>query len=184
MIPLYVLAIISAIFGGEWAYHGLFINLWHGFFLGVLAYEAGVRNRNPVAFFVLAAVVAIRAIYIPGVFGLPCTAMALLLFVMARAKKLDTWFFWAWLQWLGAISYSLYLVHVPILTLAGGAWQSFFGRGIVADLGSLIFQIASCLVAAALMRKIIEKPCQQLASRLFSKRRNTSAIATPPLENF
>ena len=44
MLPLMSLAFFSAWYGSNFEQHRFFIDLWHGFFLGVLAYSSGYRG--------------------------------------------------------------------------------------------------------------------------------------------
>lgn len=164
--PLYGLALWSAFQGHDWALHGLFVNLWHGFFLGVLAYRCGYLKERAWPLLLLAAVTLIfRG---SGVFGVPCAFTALLLFGCARMGKLGLLSSRGW-QWLGAISYSLYLVHVPTIELFMGAWQRLAGRGEVQDTLGGIFLLSACLFVAGVFYQAVERPSHGVAKRLFKK---------------
>lgn len=162
--PLYALAMLAAFEGHEWALHGLFANLWHGFFLGVLAYRCGYLKERSWPLFLLAAVTLLGRDGV-SVFAVPCAFASIFLFVAARFGKLGR----APLQWLGAISYSLYLVHVPTLRLLSGAWQHLAGRGMVSDTLGGVLLISACLTAAWLFYLVVERPSHRLAKRLFRK---------------
>src|SRR6185312_11675985 len=92
-----------------------------------------------------------------GVFATPCAATAILLFAAARIRRLNALSARPW-QWLGSISYSLYLVHVPTLLLLTGVWQRVAGRGIAADAGAAVVLVVSCLLASTLFYLAIERP--------------------------
>jgi peptidoglycan/LPS O-acetylase OafA/YrhL len=166
---LYLLALLTAFEGREWAVHGLFVNLWHGFFMGVLAYRAGYSKARAWPLFVLAAVTVIFRKPDAGVFAVPCVGAALLLFAAARLGKLGTALKSRPWQWLGAISYSLYLVHVPTLGLLTGAWQRFAGRGLVQDSLAAVLLLTTCLLGAATLYWIVERPSHKLAKQLFRR---------------
>lgn len=159
--PLYGLALVAAFEGHEWALHGLFVNLWHGFFLGVLAYRCGYLKERAWPLLLLAAVTIIGRDGV-SIFAVPCACTSLLLFVAARTGKLAN----APMQWLGAISYSLYLVHVPVLRLFTGPWQHLVGRGEAKDTLAALFLLWTCLGAAWLFYLTIERPSHKLAKRL------------------
>jgi peptidoglycan/LPS O-acetylase OafA/YrhL len=164
---LYVLALIAAAEGHEWAIHGLFLNLWHGFFLGVLAYRAGYVRERAWLLFLLVAVTVVGQRPDAGVFALPCAATSILLFTFARFGQLTKALGSAPWQGLGTISYSLYLVHVPMLRLLTGAWQRIAGRGFMADTAAGFVLTLACIAAAAAFYFVIEKPTHRIAKRLF-----------------
>jgi peptidoglycan/LPS O-acetylase OafA/YrhL len=72
------------------------------------------------------------------------------------------------LLWLGAISYSLYLTHVPIggrvvnlgRRVVDGPWQ---------ELALSVFALASCILFAVVFRRLIEKPAIALSRRQAEK---------------
>jgi peptidoglycan/LPS O-acetylase OafA/YrhL len=69
------------------------------------------------------------------------------------------------LAWVGGISYSLYLLHVPI----GGRVMNFFERypeNWLADVLSVPFALATSILAAFIFFKIVEWPSHQLARRM------------------
>ncbi len=78
-------------------------------------------------------------------------------------------------QWLGRISFSLYLVHVPLLATAG-----FLLRDSRWPLVALV-AIPASLVAAALFARLIETPAHRLARRVGREvaRRTARPALTP-----
>lgn len=66
------------------------------------------------------------------------------------------------LVWMGALSYSLYLVHFPLFRVAGEAWKSAFGSKPV---NLLVPLIAAVLVVpvAGLFYRFVEAPSHRLA---------------------
>ena len=71
------------------------------------------------------------------------------------------------LQWVGLISYSLYLWHLPILTkLQGTGVRSAFG-----GIGFAVVSTASCLTAAAVSFYLVERPGLRLGRRLAGSER-------------
>jgi peptidoglycan/LPS O-acetylase OafA/YrhL len=164
---LFVLALWSAWEGREWALHGLFVNLWQGFLLGVLAYRAGHLRKPAWPFLLLLVVTLIGSRHSVEIFALPCAGAGMLLFAAARANRLTTALQGRFWQWLGAISYSLYLVHVPTLRLLTGAWQRLAGRGTMQDTAAAILLLTGCLLSATLFFRIVERPSHRLAKRIF-----------------
>lgn len=60
--------------------------------------------------------------------------------------------------WLGEVSYSLYLVHLPVV-LALSRWGTPVGV-------TVLLSVSLSLVAAAAFHRVVEKPSHRLASRL------------------
>jgi peptidoglycan/LPS O-acetylase OafA/YrhL len=80
------------------------------------------------------------------------------------------------LQWLGEISYSLYLVHMPVLLAV-----YFALRGHLSDMGICATIIASSLVGAHIFNLLIERPATKLG-RILSPSRGTTRLQNAPGE--
>ncbi|MCO4257339.1 acyltransferase family protein [Pseudarthrobacter cellobiosi] len=92
-----------------------------------------------------------KALSIPG---------AVLIVLCAVFSRTATRFLeWGLIQWLGKISFSLYLVHVPIILL--------FSRLLGADhwMRALLFAIPISVVVAWLFSKVVELPAHRLSKR-------------------
>lgn len=73
------------------------------------------------------------------------------------------------LLFLGAISYSLYLLHVPV----GGRVINFGTRYVESEIGHFVLSLCGlvvCLAAATVFWKLVELPAQKWSSRLKYKR--------------
>ena len=100
-------------------------------------------------------------------FGLPCAATALILFACGRRGALSHGLSNRALQWGGTISYSLYLVHVPVIRLLSGIWQRSVGRGVLQDTGAMVVILGACFAAAHIFHRFVELPSQKLSTRIF-----------------
>ncbi|MHB0938038.1 MAG: acyltransferase family protein [Armatimonadota bacterium] len=67
-------------------------------------------------------------------------------------------------QWLGKVSYSLYLVHIPLLVL----WTRLFYQRIP-FWGIWIITIATSLLLSAVLYATVERPLQQLGRRIAAR---------------
>lgn len=171
--PLIALGFVSAAAGEDWAPRGLFANLWHGFLLGVLAYDAGMLKKSvhTVLLLILCALTGIKGLWSESIFGVPCAAAALMLLVASRTRLILEGLQSSLWQMGGTLSYSLYLVHIPVLRLLTGAWQRIVGRSAIADALALPFLLGACIATAAAFWYFIERPSHRLASRLFRPQR-------------
>ena len=171
--PLIALGFISAAAGEEWAPRGLFANLWHGFLLGVLAYDAGMLRKqvHTVLLLMLCVLTGVYGLLSDSIFGVPCAGTALLLLIASRTRLIFDGMSSRLWQAGGVLSYSLYLVHIPVLGILTGAWQRIAGRGAIADALALPLLLGACIAAAAAFWYLIERPSHKLASRLFRSQR-------------
>lgn len=170
-MPVFLGMLLLAIFGifveSDCLINGIFIDLWHGFFLGVLAYRAGLLRTQGWALAVLIYFTVCFEKSDAEIFAVPVALTAIFLFVSARSHKIIAMMGGAIWQFLGQISYSLYLVHIPILSLFTGAWQRVVGRGLLQDAGAAVILLLACFVGAALFYFVFERPSQSLAKRIF-----------------
>jgi peptidoglycan/LPS O-acetylase OafA/YrhL len=154
-------------------WQGLFIPQWYTFLAGLFAYWA-FQKRLPVIYFLLFAAallfspVAHR--HFPGLAAL----VALLILWAGRTGNLTRWLTWKPLQFLGAISYSLYLLHNSVTGMIGGLANTT-PRTPLWELFWLIALTAVVCAVAYLAWRFIEKP-----SILLSKRLKLGRVAQTP----
>ena len=90
---------------------GLFVDLFFLFLLGVFARWA-IDSRIALFSFFLAFFVLLFLYFINGEDLLFVGVVTgLFLFIALNKKKMNDWLSWHWIQYFGAISYSLYLIH-------------------------------------------------------------------------
>jgi len=155
-----------------------------GFMIGMLIFY--YRERSAAGFLQLVAVawiVAALALPVNDVLVIP--AFASLVFLTWRdtgpaARLLSS----KLLQWLGKVSYSVYLMHVPVGFVLWLAWYKLELRlGLPPAIARAIWLtliFAAVLAASAVTQKYIEKPCQDALKR-WTKRPKPGepAIAAP-----
>ena len=151
---LWPLNIVSTIF---WT--GGFIGFWYSFLAGVIICW-GWLNKG----FLLKAAIAYCAILlIIGLvynadFTIAAAITASLLLLAGSLDKMHVWLNWAFLQWLGLISYSLYLLHNPVTGASANIARKIFSNGLFADVFSMLISILACLLAAYISFLIVERP--------------------------
>ncbi|HSI44038.1 MAG TPA: acyltransferase [Methylotenera sp.] len=164
---LYVLG-ASAFISLAWAFNlihtkfwpGGFIIFWYSFMAGVLVSFAISTSKKAYANLSLAITFLI---FIAGVlksdpFILMVAFTALVLLYANYAEKMESWLSWGWLQALGLISYSLYLLHSPITGASANLIRRFLPINISTDVIVMFVAIINSLIAAWLAFIIIEKP--------------------------
>jgi peptidoglycan/LPS O-acetylase OafA/YrhL len=164
---LYVLG-ASALISLAWAFDlihtkfwpGGFIIFWYSFMAGVLVSFAVSTRKN---IYSNLALVIIFLILIAGIlksdpFLLMVAFTAMILLYENYAEKMESWLSWGWLQTLGLISYSLYLLHSPITGASANLIRRFLPINISTDVIIMFVAVINSLIAAWLAYIIIEKP--------------------------
>jgi peptidoglycan/LPS O-acetylase OafA/YrhL len=152
---------------------GLFVNLWHAFLAGALAYWA---NINRLAFYAFATVCVVSVGVTPDSFTLLSIGTAVLLHLGLRRGYIYRGLDWRWLQFLGTISYSLYLIHNPVV----GAVSYLSSRWIGSDLITLLLSVTASIVVACVFWFLFERPSLALAHHIRLKpSAGAEALAAP-----
>jgi peptidoglycan/LPS O-acetylase OafA/YrhL len=166
----------------HWLSQIWFLPHWHAFLLGMLA-QWTVAKRLPGAwgdglFYGYGAIILAAGVAQGYAFAIAAALTALAIAAVGRANGLH-WLNWRWLQFLGLISYSLYITHPPV---SGAAL--FVGRRFLFDVTSplgeglnLVFHLAVCIAVAAAFWYAVERPSIQWSQRLRPK---PQAIAPTP----
>jgi peptidoglycan/LPS O-acetylase OafA/YrhL len=134
---------------------GMFLSLWHAFFLGVLSYHA-IRSATWLVAF--AALCLILIVSDPSLFTVVCMITATGLLIAGKTGIIDKSPGSA-LMGMGAISYSLYLIHNPV----SGASYFVTDRLGLPELPALAVAVSACIGTAALFWYVIERPTMRLA---------------------
>lgn len=165
LVVMAALALVIRDIGLVFPYLGLFA-------LGGCAFQVRVGLLRPAMLIPIAtALTAVNVI----VLGAPAAAVGLVTALAAALVNLPPI---RALGFLGAISYSLYLVHVPIggrvLNLAGRLPEAYHGLALVVSL------IAS-LIAAYIFNRLVELPAQRLSSWIsYARGRSQLRSDLPP----
>ena len=145
---------------------GSFLPLWHGFLLGVGAYWSW---RNPTLFPCFAAFVitiAIFSILRGNAFSITCVLTACLLWVTAATSQIGKALRWPWLQFLGTISYSLYLTHNLIIGASFRLGYMLTGHTLLWEICWWVAALTTCILFAAAIWWLIERPSIRLARKV------------------
>jgi len=168
-----VLALLSAFGVFDTIHPGIFLNLWGAFFIGVIARYSLDRPRWAAALLVLAI-----ALIGQSTFGAFSAFTAIFLWIAARSGWGEKGMNWKWIQFLGAISYSLYLIHNPVSGATGFIVHRVMGDGIVADIAAIFSICVTSIIAAWMLWFLIERPSHILSRKISLSKRGGSEIAS------
>lgn len=136
-----------------------------GLIAGHLLYGAKLQCRIPFDWAALCVIgLILAASFAPPItFLIPFAASAA---ILAGTHAEGRLFASKPVQWLGAISYTLYLVHVPVLYALGKWIEPAVSESPLVSLAG----IAASLALATLLTKLVEHPAMALSARLFPRR--------------
>jgi peptidoglycan/LPS O-acetylase OafA/YrhL len=136
-------------------WYGWFLPTWHAFILGVLVHQA--RAGGPAwAYVGYASVLGVLAIVYESMFtGVAVVASALLAAALRWGPLLRDP---RPLAQLGAVSYSLYLLHVPLTGAVFWVSVKVLGSSAGAELAGLLATIAASIAVAAAAYRWVEQP--------------------------
>jgi peptidoglycan/LPS O-acetylase OafA/YrhL len=105
------------------------------------------------------------------------------IYVCGRTGNLGNWLNFAWLQRLGLISYSLYLIHYPVSWIISSVGYELTGTSPVGAVFWLLLGLAASIGIAQVMHNAIELPAIRLSHRFKPSRGpRPAAGATQPTE--
>ena len=139
---------------------GGFIVYWYSFMAGALVSFAISTKKDIDSMMALAIIflILIAGLLKSDPFILIVALTSMVLLYASYASKMESWLSWRWLQGLGLISYSLYLLHSPITGASANLVRRFLPMHLSTDLIVMFVAILNCLIAAWLAFIFIEKP--------------------------
>ena len=88
---------------------------------------------------------------------------------------MENWLKWRWLQFLGLISYSLYLIHNPITGAGFFLLKKKISTTVSNELMMLGAVVGICVASAFVMWLVVERPFIRLARRITLRSENLAA---------
>ena len=159
---LWPLELVTNIF-----WQGGFVGFWYSFLLGVIIcwgwLNQGFLRIAAIGYCVILLIIGF--IYHAD-FTIAATITASLLLLAGVVGKMHVWLNWAFLQWLGLVSYSLYLLHNPVTGASVNITKKVFSNGLFADIFSSFIAILACLVAAYLSFLLVERASIEWSHRI------------------
>lgn len=166
LLLMFVIALASSVGFTPSLLPGLFVNLWQAFFVGVLAYVGLTKPIVRLLFVILVAAMILPISLHDHMFNAISACTACLLFACGMTGALYRGLRWRWLQSLGLISYSLYLLHNPIGGATGFVIRKFIGNSPFANVGSLFAILVVTIGFAGAYFFLIERPAHALSRRI------------------
>ncbi len=138
---------------------GGFLPFWYAFIAGVFAYWAnrGVRHARTLMWSFFGALGIAFALHHNYSIGAVLVTAALLA-QSAHWPTLNYWFSWRPLQFLGTISYSLYLLHNPLTGATFNLSYRVLPHTLWGELASFVLVLMVCLLVSYLAYRLVEKP--------------------------
>jgi peptidoglycan/LPS O-acetylase OafA/YrhL len=156
-----------------------FIAYWFYFAAGVLCYCSLMKLLNSLAFLAFMLIFAGATVY----YGSPAMIVGLIttsaIYGIGRARHLTDWFNNHIIQYFGKISYSLYLVHLPVITVVLRLGYKVTGEHQVA---ALLWYFTAGLLSvgiAQIVHMTVERPSMRLAMRFKPARQIPMIIPVP-----
>ena len=152
----------------ENVYPGLFLPYWHAFLLGVFAYWSWQKRIPSLFFYCYAINILFSAYMTQSTFSIAATLTAVFVHECAKFGYIAA-ANWRWVQFLGTISYSLYLTHNPITGATYFIIYRLFGHSELIQLFALISSTVACLGFAYLFWWTFESWSIALSKKLSKK---------------
>ncbi len=167
--------------------NGLFVDKWFAFFVGVMAWAVVERSISAAWLWIYLACIGASWIMAPcpyhdlGCWWMPAVVLTgIAIHVAASLGRMETWLSNRWLQFLGRISYSLYLIHAPVGVTITAFGVRHSGGSNVLVLAWIAVAIAASIASAYLMYRFIERPMVQLGKRFKWLPPNSPAVKLAP----
>lgn len=158
---------------------GGFVPYWYSFAAGMLIClgwkEKGASLKMALVYCAALLIIAART---GDGFAVVASGTAVLLLTAALANRMNLWLNFRWTQFLGTVSYSLYLIHNDFI---GGCFflvRRFLPGSALGELVGAVFTLAALLFASWLVYRLVERPCIEWSRRISFRSR--AAVGTPP----
>jgi len=183
-VPTIALSLSLPFFFDVFAQNTYLVRYWYLFFGGVVVFwtlEGRVRATWPITFALVIALTLITPLRSLNAVAMLCTAGAI--WLAGRNGGLTTWLSGPVLQWLGRISYSLYLVHMPISGRAINAASRLMRLPLNTSEQLLLLAvgIAVSLGSAQLLYVLVERPTLALSKRIRKYSSHDAPLTEPVL---
>jgi peptidoglycan/LPS O-acetylase OafA/YrhL len=170
LTALFVASLILRYTTAELPVPGIALDRWFQFFLGVLVWwhMAGKVSAKPLALAWTATIVFIVLTRQPAAEQLVGIVASAVVFVAAKRDQLGSWLAARPIQFLGKISYSLYLLHLPIGWRFVALCEHLLGGKMSTLVAWLVFGggVAVSIISASISYYLLEAPSMRLSKHI------------------
>ncbi|WP_167402104.1 acyltransferase family protein [Komagataeibacter swingsii] len=147
--------------------HGVFLKFWYAFLVGVAAYWAWRRNDLRYKFAGFVTILVIIAIMRGNPTILVSAMTATLLCAAGILGNIYSAMNWRWLQFMGGISYSLYLTHNMAIGLTFRILSLIIkSHTALVELAFLVMALAATIGGAFVFWWLVERPSSNLSKKI------------------
>jgi peptidoglycan/LPS O-acetylase OafA/YrhL len=145
---------------------GLCLPYWHGFLLGAFTFWALQGALRPGYLALYATALLALWLWSGDRFTLVCVVTAWAIYAAGIARRMDRWLSWPALQFVGMVSYSLYLIHNPVMGAGFNVAYRVLPRTALGELVALLGVCAFACACAFAFWWLIERTSTALSRRL------------------
>jgi peptidoglycan/LPS O-acetylase OafA/YrhL len=153
-------------FGRQSASDAWLVHFFSMFFLGMLACWALEAKISRLWFGLFAALMAASLAIHWSLDITVALVTGLSIYLVGRAGHLRDWLSWRPLQYLGRISYSLYLIHYPVSCLVTALGLELTGDAPLPAAAWLAVSLTASIGAAHVLYSLVERPSLELSRRI------------------
>jgi peptidoglycan/LPS O-acetylase OafA/YrhL len=146
-------------------YQGLFFQYWHTFLLGVFSFWSWKKVIPQYFFYAYFFILFSFALNELNYFTVTSCLTAIFIHECAKSGNIGICN-WRWIQFLGLISYSLYLIHQPITGATLYVFNSIFAPSVTIHLLGLFVSTLSCIVFAYIFWRLFESWSIKLSKKV------------------
>jgi len=144
-----------------------FIRFWYAFSLGALV-GWSLKARGIMLGYIWAYILLIFfiGIFNNDMFAIASACTSFLLMLAQYMNTMNSWLNYKPLQWLGLISYSLYLLHNSLIGLTANVIRKLFPGGLFTELALAGACLVVCIIFSYWMYQFIEKPVIKVSQKI------------------
>ncbi|MBE7209728.1 MAG: acyltransferase [Gluconacetobacter diazotrophicus] len=159
---------------------------WFYFAAGIFCYWHLRGQLGAVEFWAFTGALAVVAWRDPDGRAAVGLATVLSFYAVGNARRLTVWLGGTGFSYLGRISYSLYLIHLPVLLVVMRAGYKLTGENRPAAVCWFVLALLASVAAAHLLWRYVEMPSARLARRMKFRPRapglpSGAPVPTPPV---
>ncbi|HKD37709.1 MAG TPA: acyltransferase [Pirellulales bacterium] len=160
------------------------IHFFAFFFLGAMIWWTLEGRMPKVLFWGLVATIVLRQWISPTLDMTVALIVGVTIYLVILTGRSDRWLNLGWLQRLGKISYSLYLIHYPVAWIITTLGHELTGDAPIPAEGWLILSLAASIGVAHALHIAVEAPAMRFSRRFKGFGARSSSIGAVPVSIF